>query len=154
MSRKALEPTLYRAISNILYHPVLKAHNIRLFLANFGPIQYGDDGHPIDMVIDPNMPEYRSGILSSHTHYVHHPMSVEDMWVVLDEGNCLRCPDWARELFRNPMAIGRPARLLVPSEDGQRIVAIGSVQEPADDEDEDEDESFVAEFGQMVGDAF
>lgn len=67
-------------------------------------------------------------------------MSAEDMWVVLDEGNCLRCPDWARVRFGRPMEIGRPAHLLVSSEDGTRIVVTGSVKEPADDDDDDDKE--------------
>lgn len=171
MSRKALEPTLYRAISNILYHPDSMASNLRLFLANFGPVQYGDDGHPIDMAIDQAQPERYSGLVTKYAP-TWFGMSIEDMWVVLDEGACLRCPDWARERVGRPM--GRPSRLLVPSEDGNRIVVVGSVTEPADDDDDDsykdededdndvddsdndsdDEEEFVADFGQMFGDAF
>ncbi|KUI59407.1 hypothetical protein VP1G_06620 [Cytospora mali] len=96
------------------------------------PINYVN-GQPYNMTVDGRLPKYKSIKLDRYVWYGF-SLTADGMWMVLDEAHCLRYPDWT-----DGGALGRPARLLVLSEDGQRLVCVHHVVEPQDDDSSDDD---------------
>lgn len=122
---------LYDAIGNILYgHPASVQPNLRLFVANFGPVQYDEDGLPIGMTIDANAPAYDSASMIANNAGLQDALSVDDMWVLLDEALCVKSPGWSWTDWNRGPPLGRSPRLLVPAQDGQRLLCVQSVVVP------------------------
>lgn len=135
-----MELGLYEAIGNLLYHPASAGPDLRLFMANFGPVQYDDDGLPVDMTVDADAPAYNSPGMAAGYAGFQDGLSVDDMWVILDEAWCVRDPSWAWARWHRHVAFGRSPRLLVPAQDGQRLLCVRKVVEPPDEPDSDDSE--------------